>query len=141
MADGGREDLFEITLFIDGTDCGVWDKLTGGDLDSDDLKYRPGGNQGQEETLGGPQTVSDITVTRRWKLGRDTELAPFLAEKRGSGECVVVKQPLDRSYNAYGKPIVYNGTLKTVNLPDADSTANAVALLALVINAATATVT
>jgi hypothetical protein len=139
--DGGREDLFEVHLFIDGQDCGVWDRLSGGDLDSDDTKYRPGGGMGDQESLGGPRQVSNITLTRRWKLGRDTSLLPLLQQKVGTGDCVASKMSLDASYNAFGDSLVYNGTLKSVSPPDYNSSSNDAALIALEISSARAVAT
>lgn len=130
-----RTDQYSITLAIDGDDYGIWDKLTGGDVDSDEVKYKPGA-MAPEISLGGSITVSDLTIDRLYVLDRDHVQVPSLINKVGKGVCTVVKQPLDLNKNAFGKPIVYTGVLKTLNFPDADSEGNAAALMTLTISSA-----
>jgi hypothetical protein len=50
-----REDTWLVSLSIDGRDLEVWDKLSGGEVDSDESKYRPGG-MAAEISLGGTIT-------------------------------------------------------------------------------------
>lgn len=130
-----RTDQYSVTLAIDGIDFGVWDKVTGGDVDSNETKYKPGA-MAPEISLGGSITVTDLTVDRLYVLDRDHIAVPDLINRVGKGVCTVVKQPLDLNKNAFGKPIVYTGVLKTLNLPDADSEGTAAALLTLTISAA-----
>lgn len=135
-----REDQFVIHLSIGGRDCGTWDRLSGGDTDSDDTKYRPGGTPDQI-SLGGPKTVSNVTLSRLFQRGRDTSLLPFLQAQVGRGACVVSKQPVDDDYNAFGQPLVYTGKLKQCSPPDSNSESNDAAMLALEISSATAVAT
>lgn len=138
MAAGGptRQDTFLVSVQVQDmstqkmVDYGVWDKMTGGDLDSQDVQYRPGG-MGPPISLGGPRTTNNVTVSRLYRLNRDhTKLAKLLAAV-GGGKMTVSKQPLDIEGNTFGRPIVLNGRLKSVKHPDVDSEANAAALIEL----------
>lgn len=119
-----RQDQYSVTLVVAGRETGVWDKMEGGEFDSDEVKYREG-NMGPQVSLGGPTMVGNITLTRLFKRGRDAQdLIRFLFANAGSGDCTVKKQPLDKDGNANVRPLVYNGTLKTVTPGPADSGAS-----------------
>lgn len=133
MSDGTREQLFLVTLSIDGTDLGVWDKWDGGDKDSASVKYRSGGDPAEED-LGGPVTFSDITLTRNYRLSRDAGILGFLFQKVGVGNCVASKYPLNRDYSVFGPYIQAQGPLKTVTDPKVDSNASNPATLVLVLS-------
>lgn len=133
MSDGTREQLFLVTLSIDGTDLGVWDKWDGGDMDSASTKYRSGGSA-IEEDLGGAITFSDITIARNYRLSRDAGVLGFLFSKVGIGTCVVSKYPLNRDYSVFGPYIQAQGPLKTVTDPKVDSNAANPAILQLAIS-------
>lgn len=132
MSDGSREQLFLVHLYVDGTDLGVWDTWQGGDKDTSSIKYRSGG-QPDEESLGGGNTYTDLTITRNYRLSRDASIVSFLLNKTGIGEARAIKQPLDRSYNAFGNPVIATGLLKTYQDPKADSNANNAAMIGVVI--------
>jgi len=133
MPDGTREQLFLVHLTIDGTDLGVWDTWAGGDMDTDSVTYRSGG-EAIAESLGGPTSFGDITIGRNYRLARDNGVIGFLLNKCGIGNCKVQKQPLDRTYQPYGKPIVGTGILKTVTDPKVDSNNNNAAIISVVID-------
>ena len=133
MPDGTREQLFLVTLVIDGVDLGVWDKWDGGDKDSTQTKYRSGGEP-DEEDLGGGVTHSDLTLTRNYRLSRDAPILGFLLNKVGIGGCTASKYPLNRDYTVFGPHIQAQGPLKTVTDPKVDSNAANPALLAIVIS-------
>lgn len=101
-------------------DYGTWDKMGGGEIDSDDTKYKPGA-MGPPVSLGGPKTVGNVTVSRLYRLGRDHDGVQQLIDASGKSYMVVTKQPLDLDGNAYGRPIVYKGRLKRVTPPEVDS--------------------
>lgn len=140
MASGGptREDTWQINVQIedvaagDGSmiDLGIWDKKSGGDLDSTDTVYRPGA-MGPQVSLGGPKTTSAITVSRLYRLERDHQHMARLWRAVGRGQMIVSQQPLDIEGNVFGKPIVYSGKLKTVKAPPVDSEASGAAMLEL----------
>jgi hypothetical protein len=61
-----RLDQYDVSVSIDGTNYGTFDKMTGGDIDSEELKYKPGAMQ-TEISLGGP---ASIEITLRFPPGR-----------------------------------------------------------------------
>jgi hypothetical protein len=58
-----REDTWLITASVDGRDLGVFDTSSGGELDSEESKYKPGGMAG-EISLGGTRTYGNLTRPR-----------------------------------------------------------------------------
>jgi hypothetical protein len=125
-----REDQYNVTVSIDGTNLGTYDKMSGGEIDSDETKYRPG-NLGPHVSLGGSILVGNVTVQRLYDLARDHSIVAFLKAAVGKGTMVVSKQSLDVNGNAYGKPVVYTGRFKTLTLPDVDSESSDAALVQL----------
>lgn len=128
-----RLDQYDITVTLDRTSLGVFDKLSGGNIDSEETKYKPGGMTPQV-SLGGSQTVSNITVQRLYRLDRDLALVPTLKSRVGKGQVVVSKQSLDVDGHPFGAPTVYQGVLKQLTFPDPDSESSAAALLQLEIS-------
>src|SRR4051812_22890016 len=103
-----------VTFTVDGEDFGVWDKLTGGEVDSETLKYKPGG-MGNAITLGGSVEVGDVTISRLFAIGRDTETLHRLIGKVGKGNGVIARQALDPDGHVWGVGgLVYKGKIKTV---------------------------
>jgi hypothetical protein len=127
-----REDTWLISLSIDGRDLEVWDKISGGEVDSDESKYRPGG-MAAEVSLGGSRTLGELTLSRAYDYLRDHPLIPWLISRVGAGRCIVGRQPLDVNGVPQGSPTTYTGTLKTVTLPDTDSMSNDAALIELAV--------
>jgi hypothetical protein len=125
-----REDTWLISLSIDGRDLEVWDRWSGGEIDSDDSKYRPGG-LAAEISLGGTRTVGNITLGRDYDYLRDHPLLPWLISKVGTGRASIGRQPLDLTGSPQGVPLTYTGTLKAVTPPDIDSMSNDAAILEL----------
>ncbi len=117
-----RKDQYDTMVSIDGTNLGTFDTLTGGEVDSDDLKYKPGG-MAPEISLGGVATVGQVVIGRLYDLTRDHGIIHWLLSRVGKGSVVVNKQPLDVDGNAFGRPLVYTGVLKRVTPPEVDSTA------------------
>jgi hypothetical protein len=128
-----RQNQAVLTLTVDGRDFGVWDKLDGGEIDSDETKYKPGG-MGPAVSLGGAVEVGDLTVSRLYVLGRDTETIHWLVSRVGKGQCVLGRMSLDTDGNVWGTPgLVYSGVLKTVTPPPVDSESSDAALIEAVI--------
>jgi hypothetical protein len=126
-----REDQRRVTVSVDGVgSLGVFDSKTGGNADSEETKYRPGG-MATEISLGGPQTMENVTVGRLFDLFRDLPVLPQLFAARGKASVTITDQPLDADGNAFGKPVVYHGKLKAVQMPDHDSNSNDAAKLEL----------
>lgn len=123
-----REDTFLVSLTVDNTDMGVWDTKSGGNADSEEAKYYPGG-MAMEISLGGRQTVENITLGREFDWGRDLPSLNFLLSRRGRGTVTIGQQLLDIDGNARGNPITASGTLKSVQIPDHDSQGNDAAMI------------
>ena len=123
-----RQDQYAVTMTVDGQDFGIWDKLTGGEIDSEETKYKPGG-MGASVSLGGSTEVGNLTISRLYLLARDHERIHWLIGRAGKGDVVINRQPLDVDGNAYGRPLVYTGVLKTVTPPEVDSESSDAALL------------
>jgi hypothetical protein len=127
-----RQDQNAVTLTIDGRDLGIWDKLSGGEIDSDELQFKPGA-MGSSVSLGGSIQVGELTLSRLYVLSRDHSIIQWLMSRVGKGDCTAARQPLDPDGNVYGGPIVYTGKLKTVTLPEIDSESSDAALLEIAI--------
>jgi hypothetical protein len=125
---GTRQDQYNVTVAINGTNYGTFDKMSGGDIDSEETKYNPGA-MGAAVSLGGRKTVTNVTVSRLYDLQRDHHNAPTWIAAAGKADMTVVKQPLDADGNAFGAPIVYTGKLKMVQLPEHDSESNTAAMV------------
>jgi hypothetical protein len=125
-----RKDTYNVTVTVDGRRLGTFDKSTGGDLDSDEFKYYPGGMV-PPVSLGGKVNPGNVVVTRLYRLARDHQAVQFLYNCVGRKEGTVVRQPLDIEGNPYGSPIVWNGTLKRVTVPEVDSESSDPGLLEL----------
>lgn len=115
-----RLDQYNVTVKVGTTNLGTFDKMTGGEIDSEELKYKPGA-MATEISLGGPVTVGNITVSRLYDLNRDHGQVPTIKAAVGKGVVTVTKQPLDVNKAPFGSPIVYTGTLKQLKLPEPDS--------------------
>jgi hypothetical protein len=127
-----RQDTYRVTVSVDGKSWDVWDKMSGGEVDSAEYKYKPGG-MAPTVSLGGTKTTGNITVSRLYRLVRDHDHLQTLFNNVGRGGVVVKKQPLDIDGHAYGKPIVYTGILKTVTPPAVDSESTDPGMLEIVI--------
>jgi hypothetical protein len=129
-----RQDTWRVTLSLQHPltgkwqPWGVWDKLSGGAVDSDDSKYYPGGMV-DPVSLGGRRTVDNLTISRLYRLERDQGQINTLIVAAGKSKVLVKKQAMDIEGNVYGKPLVYNGRLKRVTPPEVDSEASGAALV------------
>lgn len=119
----GLQEQHRVTVYVDGVRCGVFDKRAGGGVDSTEQKYKPGG-MAPEVTLGGSQTVPNVTLTRLFDRQRDLELVRWLMTRCGRGAATCSDQYLDADGNPYGSPYIYTGILKSVKPGDADSNSN-----------------
>lgn len=124
---GTRQDTFVIRLHINGESFGIWDKKTGGDLDSDTTTYFPGAMKDQED-LGGRATASNITLQRLYDRVDDHDRINTLLAGAGKAKVTVSQRPMDEDANEYGKSIIWSGRLKRVLPPDVDSESSSAAL-------------
>lgn len=128
---GTRKDMFLVTVQVDGVgDLGVFDTMTGGEVDSDEQKYRPGG-MAPPVSLGGAVTMGNVVLERNFDLERDGPIMHALMAAAGVAGITASKQPLDLNKVPYGRPLVYTGKLKQAAPPDHDSTSSDPALLHL----------
>jgi hypothetical protein len=126
-----RKDQWRTTVTVDGIgDLGVFDTFTGGEVDSDNVTYRPGG-MAPAISLGGAQVVNNVTVGRIYQQGRDNLLEPQLLAAAGRASMTVTKAPLDADGNKFAAGRVWRGRLKQVTTPEVDSNSGDAALLVL----------
>lgn len=125
-----RQDQWAVTVAVDDVDLGVWDKLSGGEVDSEETTYKPGA-MAPRISLGGSVNVGNVTVSRLFDLQRDGNIVHWLINRAGKGTIVIKKTPLDVDGNAANKPLTYRGKLKQVNPPEVDSESSDAALIEL----------
>lgn len=123
----------QVTIFYPGSDRpiikGIWDKKTGGQVDSEESVYHPGA-MADSISLGGRKNVDNLVVSRLCRIGRDWSVIPLLVSVVGKASVTIADQPLDFDGNASGiDPLTYHGTLKRVTPPDADSESSDAAMI------------
>ena len=129
-----REDTFRVNVKIEHPfthvmeDFGVWDKLDGGAIDSEDTKYYPGGME-DPVSLGGRKTTDNVTLGRLYRLERDHGHLNALIVGAGKSAVTISKASLDIDGNVFGSPLVYTGRLKRVTPPTVDSQASGPAIV------------
>jgi len=138
-----RQDQFAVHVTLVDPDSGaniplgIWDKATGGDVDSSETKYRPGGGQGDEIVIGGAKTTSNLIVEKLCNRDSDGVSIAKWMRWAGRARALVTIHYLTPNYDATGGPALsYAGQLKKVTPPAADSNGNAAALVALEISCA-----
>jgi len=117
-----RVDQYDVSVSVDGVDLGTFDKMSGGEVDSEETTYKPGG-MGARISLGGSQNIGTITLSRLYDLNRDHLIVHWLMGRAGKGWVVIKKKSLDVDRNVFGRPLTYQGRLKLVHPPDVDSEA------------------
>lgn len=127
-----RQDTYLIHVFIGDTDIGVWDKMDGGKVDSEDTKYYPGG-MADPVSLGGRRSTDNVTCSRLVRIDRDWQLIQTLINGVGREDLSVAYSPLntDGTADPNVSSLVYNGTLKSVDPPKPDSEASGAALMTI----------
>lgn len=130
-----REDQFNVTVTVGELVLGTFDKKSGGEIDSEELKYRPGA-MGAQVSLGGFVNVGNVTVSRLFDLSRDLPNVGALRAAVGRANVTAVVQHLDVDGNVFGKPYTYTGKLKQYTLPDHDSMSSDAAMFELEISSA-----
>jgi hypothetical protein len=124
------QNQFKVTADVDGTQLGIFDTFAGGEVDSDEVRYRPGG-MGAPISIGGAVTVNNVTIGRMYDLQVDGSLIIWLIGRVGKGTITVKKLPLDADGNAYGRALTYKGVLKQVTPPAHDSNSSDPAVIEL----------
>lgn len=131
-----RTDTHSITVSVqnvatgDMIALGVFDKRTGGETSASSTSYRPGG-MGAPVALGGQKTTANVVVSRLYRLERDHDRRQMLENGVGRANMVVSDQPLQTDGTAYGKPVVWKGTLDGLKIPEVDSETSDAGLMEL----------
>lgn len=137
-----RQDQYNVTVTVSygGTarDLGTFDSLSGGEIDSEETKFWPGG-LGQQISLGGRRTVNNVTVSRLYDLARDHPNMGWLSGGIGKADVTVTKTSITVDGVASGRPLVYRGKLKQLTPPEHDSESSDAAMYELEISSATVT--
>lgn len=128
-----RQDQWSNTVTIDGVPWGVWDTLDGGDVEADEVKHRPGGMQ-KQVSLGGPEHVNNITLTRLLDQPDWAKMKALMANRVGKARATVSRQPLDPDGNPFGEPLGYAGVLNQVIPGATDGDASAVQMWTILIS-------
>lgn len=126
-----RRDQYLVNVFVESIgDMGTFDTMTGGEIDSEALTYRPGG-MAETVSLGGTKTIGNVTVGRMFDYGYDLNVAKALAKAVGRANMTVTKIHLDVDKNPYGTRLVYTGKLKAVTFPEVDSESSEAGIMTL----------
>jgi hypothetical protein len=128
-----RADMAKITVSVDSQQVGpdMWATFSGGGLDTDDQKTRPGGMQNQV-AIGGPTSRDDITVTTQF-TDLVASVAKALELRTGRGSLTVAvtyKDPDGNNVSAHG--FTRTGIVKSVQIPNVDVNTGDVAFLTVV---------
>lgn len=119
-----RQDQFNVTVSVkrgnETRDLGTFDSFDGGEVDSEETKYYPGG-MAPQISLGGRRSVGNVTVGRLYDLARDHPLMGWLIAGVGKADVTVTKDSLTVDEESVGDPLVYTGKLKAVTPPGHDS--------------------
>jgi hypothetical protein len=115
-----REDTWHVTVTVDDLSLGIFDNCSDAEADSEEAKYRPG-SMGDEISLGGRRTLSNMTVDRYYDIFRDHTLCKWLFKKAGGARGTIAKTPMTTQGVITGEPHWFGGTFKRVKEPDVDS--------------------
>lgn len=141
-----RQDQARITVYVERKvngawvawpglgNIGVWENRSGGGGDSEELKHREGG-MGEYVSLGGQQTLDNITIARRYDLVRDAPIVAELYRARGKARVTVVEQDLDEFGVADGRVHAWRGKLKAVKKGDSNANSTDVRMVECEISA------
>jgi hypothetical protein len=125
---GTRQDTWVVRVHLNGNTTGIWDKRTGGELDSEETKYPPGGMQ-PPVSLGGRKTPGNVVLQRLYDRVEDHGMLQDWYNAVGHGKVDVFSRPMDFEGEGFGQAILHTGTLKRVSVPDVDSESSSAALI------------
>jgi hypothetical protein len=139
--DPTRQDTWRVHLWVDDVrtdtdsrvDFGVWDKKSGGSIDSEERIYHPGGMV-PPISLGGRTTPEAVTMSKIYDLNKDPDRLDCLLAGVGRASCLVAQQAMSIRASDAGPVLTYEGTLKTVTPPDHDSEGNDPAMIEVVVS-------
>jgi hypothetical protein len=130
MSTPTREDTWYVRASVDGRELGVFDTHAGGEVDSEESKYRPGGMDA-EISLGGRQTIGNVTVARYYDVLRDHPLYVWLCSRAGKARGAVTWWPMTITGVVAGDGVTQHGTFKRAQRSDIDSNGGDAATLEL----------
>lgn len=130
MAIPTREDTYLVNVTVGNLWVGTFDTHSGGEVDSEESKYRPGGMD-EEISLGGRQTIGNVTVGRYYDVLRDHAIYKWLCRQAGKTRGNVMWVPLTINGHQIGEVVQEQGTLKRVQRSDIDSMGGDAATLEL----------
>jgi len=111
-------------------DYGTFDKMSGGEVDSDQAQYYPGGME-PPVALGGRRTTGNVTVSRNIRIGRDWPVIGQLNQGVGRSKMIVTKHIMSIEGGLQPRPLVYTGVLKRVTPAEVDSESSSAGMLEL----------
>ena len=114
-----RQDTWLVVLNVGGVDLGVWDTFDGGESDSEELVFRPGGMDNQI-SLGGRQTIGNVTLSRH----HDDFIAgriKWMRQQTGKARATVGRVPMTAGGAQTGTVEWLGGTFKRCTPPPHDS--------------------
>jgi hypothetical protein len=122
-----RQDQYSVTLTVRYNIGGAsqvrsftMDGFEGGEVDSEDTKFYPGG-LAEQISLGGRRTVGNVTVSKLYDTVTDHPNMGWLMGGVGKADCTVVKALLNVDGASVGNVLTYTGKLKRVEPPAFDS--------------------
>ena len=118
-----RQDTHNITVSVDGRQLGLFDVKSGGELDSEENLYNPGGMLGQV-SIGGAPTIGNVTVERFYDALRDHPLMAWLGNRRGWGRVSIGITPRDPQGVVPRRPDRVCRHAEDHHPPELDSTGN-----------------
>src|SRR3954465_15294545 len=101
-----RVDQYDVAVSVDGEDIGTFDKMSGGEIDSEETTYKPGA-MAARISLGGSVNIGNVTVSTLYDLTKIHPRIHQLVALVGKAEMVIRKQPLDVNGHAFGKALTY----------------------------------
>ena len=120
----GTEQQWLVTASTDTLGAiGIFDKMTGGDMDAKVTLHRPGGMGALQSFLALPEPTA-VTISRVYVEDRDHALIGQLRTLVGSDYLTISAQPLDQNAAPFGTPTIYRGRLTNVKAGNADSTSS-----------------
>lgn len=129
-----RQDQTYVSVTIDWPglgNLGVWENRTGGKGDSDSTKHREGG-MGPQLAYGGPQTIDNASVERRFDPLRDGSILKALYAARGRARMTIVEVLLDEHAQPWAVgPNSWSGKLKSVDSGEANANSNDIRMISL----------
>lgn len=128
-----REDQGSVTVIIDWPglgNLGTWENRTGGTGGSDSTKHREGA-MGPLRSYGGPPSMENAVVARRYDFVRDHSVIKRLFAARGRANMTIIEQVLDEYGNAFGDILTYTGKLAEVDQGQVNANSSDIRMITL----------